>query len=73
MVKFPERMNIGQYLRLKLFFSTGLGMDSIEALSQVVWVDYLEQDEGYRYGVRFVAISSEDMDRLKTFLKKISN
>ncbi|MBI5966895.1 MAG: PilZ domain-containing protein [Deltaproteobacteria bacterium] len=73
MVKLPERIDIGQYLRLKLFFSLGLGMDSIEALSQVVWVDDLEQEEGYRYGVRFVAISSEDMSRLKTFLKKVSN
>jgi len=73
MVKLPERLGIGQYLKLKLFFSIGLDMDSIEALSQVVWVDDLEQEEGYRYGVRFVAISSEDMSRLKTFLKKVSN
>ena len=73
MVKLPERMDIGQYLRLKLFFSIALGVESIEALSQVVWVDDLSQGDGYRYGVRFVAISSEDMSRLKTFLKKLSN
>jgi len=41
---------------------------------QIAWVDlHLGREWGdYRSGVRFVDISPEDLDRLKTFLTNLS-
>jgi c-di-GMP-binding flagellar brake protein YcgR len=72
MVHLPEQMDIGQYLRITLFFSLGSDLNSIRMLSQVVWTDHVGQDGSYRSGVRFVDISSEDRNRLETFLKRLS-
>jgi len=69
----PEQMETGQYLRLKLFFSSGSELNAAEMLVKVAWVEFhLEKDLGdYRTGVRFIDISPEDMSRLKNFLRSL--
>ena len=70
----PELVGIGSHLRLKLFFTMGSELNTIDTLVEVVWVDvHLEKDWGdYRTGVRFVEISTEDMGKLRSFLKSLS-
>jgi len=70
----PEQIEIGNHLRLKLFFSMASGLQTIEALVEVAWTDiHLGKDWGdYRTGVRFVEISAEDMSKLRNFLKSLS-
>jgi hypothetical protein len=74
LVYFPEKMEVGQHLSLKIFFSSGVELNTIETLMEVVWTDIdLGKDWGdYRTGVKFVDISSEDMERLKIFLGSLS-
>jgi c-di-GMP-binding flagellar brake protein YcgR len=74
LIYFRERIEIGQGLRLKLFFTSGSDLHSMEALGEVVWVD-IHMGEGwgdYKSGVRFIDASQEDMDKLKDFLKRLS-
>ena len=70
----PEQMEMGNHLKLKLFFTVGSELNTIETVVEVVWVDmHLRMDRGdYRTGVRFVEISTEDMGKLKNFLKSLS-
>jgi c-di-GMP-binding flagellar brake protein YcgR len=70
----PEQMEIGQNLKLKLFFSFGTELKTIETLVQVVWMDiHLGKDWGdYRTGVEFVDISLDDLNMLKNFLRSLS-
>lgn len=74
LIYFPEEIEIGHYLRLKLLFPSSSGLDSIETLAQVVWRDmHLGEGWGdYRSGVRFIDISPEGMTKLKIFLKNLS-
>jgi c-di-GMP-binding flagellar brake protein YcgR len=74
LVYLPEKMEIGQHLRLKLFFASGSELNTIEMLAEVVWRDiHLGKGGGdYRCGVKFVDISTEDLDRLKNFLMSLS-
>jgi len=74
LVYLPEQTEVGQHLRLKLFFVSGPGLDSIEMLTEVVWMDiHLGKGWGdYRCGVRFIDISGEDLHKLKRFLKSLS-
>jgi c-di-GMP-binding flagellar brake protein YcgR len=68
-ILFPEQVEIGQNLKLKLFFSSDSGLNTIEMLVEVVWVNTQSGggEKHYRSGVRFINISPEDMTKLKTF------
>jgi hypothetical protein len=74
LIYLPEQVEMGQFLRLKLFFASGSGLNTIEMLVEVVWMDiHLGKGWGdYRCGVKFVDISSEDLNRLKNFLRSLS-
>ena len=71
---FPEQMEIGQHLEIKLFLTSGSKMNTIEALVQVVWIDiHLGEGWGdYRTGVKFVDITPEDLNELTNFLRSLS-
>jgi len=73
-ILFPEQMEIGQNLNVKLFFSSGSELNTVEALAEVVWIDtqLAEGEKHYRSGVRFINISPEDMTKLKKFLLSLS-
>jgi len=69
LVYLSRQIEIGQHLKIKLFFASGSHLNSIEILTEVVWVDiHLGKDWGdYRCGVKFTEISQEDLNRLKFF------
>jgi c-di-GMP-binding flagellar brake protein YcgR len=73
-ILFPEQMDIGQNLKLKLFFSSGPELNAIEMLVQVVWMNTQlgEGEKHYRSGVKFTNISPEDMTKLKNFTVSLS-
>jgi len=73
MVNLPEKLEVGQLLKIKLFFSFGPDINSIEILSQVVWADHSGGKEGYRSGVKFIEVSAEELKRLVNFLQKLTN
>ncbi len=74
LVYLPEKMEIGQYLWLKLFFVSGTGLNTVEMLTEVVWRDvHLGRNWGdYRSGLKFIEISEENMESLKDFLRGLS-
>ena len=74
LIYFPERIEIGQRLKLKLFFTSKSNLHSMEVLCEVVWIDiHLNETWGdYRSGVKFIDVSQEDMTQLKDFLKSLS-
>jgi c-di-GMP-binding flagellar brake protein YcgR len=69
-IYLSEQMEVGQYLRTKLFFPFGSELNFIELVTQVVWTDVQPgKDWGdYRAGVRFVDISPADLSNLKNYL-----
>lgn len=74
LIYLPERAEIGERLRIKLFFPSGQDLNLVEMLVQVAWIDIQLGEEGkdYRSGVRFIDISSGDLVQLKNFLKGLS-
>ena len=75
LVYLPDEIDIGQYLRLKLYFSLGSELHTIGMLVEVVWKgDHLTEDgDYYPYGVRFVDISLEDWKKLRDLLRNLSS
>src|SRR5512137_1929092 len=72
-IYFPEKMQIGERLKLRLFFSSSReDLRAVEVLAEVVWIDILAGDGEYRSGVKFVDISQDDLEKLKTFLESLT-
>jgi hypothetical protein len=57
-----------------LFFPSGFELKTIEMVVEVVWLDiHLGKDWGdFRSGLRFIDISQDNLNRLKTFLGSLS-
>jgi len=74
LIYLSEKVELGDTLRLRLYFTSGQSLDRVETLVRVVWIDLHlgEKGEDYRCGVKFVDISSTDVVKLKTFLKDLS-
>jgi c-di-GMP-binding flagellar brake protein YcgR len=74
LVFLSQPIEIGQRLKIKLFFASGPDLSSVEVVAEVVWMDiHLGKDWGdYRCGVKFIDISSEDLSKLKNFLRSLS-
>jgi len=73
-ILFSEQMEVGQNLKLKLFFSSDSKLNTIEMLGQVVWMNtqLSEGEKHYRSGVKFVNISPESRTKLENFLVSLS-
>jgi c-di-GMP-binding flagellar brake protein YcgR len=73
-VLFPEQMDIGQHLKMKLFFSSEVKLNTVDMLVEVVWINtqLREGEDHYRSGVRFINISPVDLDKVKNLLASLS-
>ena len=69
MISLSEPMEIGEQLEMKIYFTSGSSLITIEAVVKIVWVDAeIKEDGYYRFGVSFVNISPADRERLTGFL-----
>ena len=75
LLRLPESLAVGQNLGLILFIDSGPDLDAVEAFAQVqvVWEDLgLGKQGNYQVGVKFIDISSKEMDKLKSFLNTLT-
>lgn len=73
MIYVPEKLTIGQQLRVKIFFLAEPNLAAMEAIGEVVWIDLcLEEGNEYRSGLKFIEVSPDDLKRLKNFLHNLA-
>ncbi|RPJ10847.1 MAG: PilZ domain-containing protein [Deltaproteobacteria bacterium] len=73
LVYLPEVINLGDSLRIEIFYASGLELNSIKAIAKVVWYDLAAKESWgeHRYGLQFQAIEEKDLERLKALLREI--
>ena len=73
LVYMAEKPEMGQLLKVKLFFPSDSNLQAIEAVAQVAWVDlHIGEKKDYRSGLRFIEISPEGLDQLSGFLNHLA-
>ena len=73
MLFLGQKLEIGQALRIKIFFPSDPLLQSIEVLARVVWTELIFGKEGdYRCGVQFTDIPPDGLVKLKAFLDHLS-
>jgi len=73
LVYLPERIELGAFLRIEIFYVKGLELDTIKAVARVVWSDMAARESWgeHRYGLQFENIDEKDFNRLSTLLKEV--
>jgi len=75
LVYAPERMEVGQRLKARLYFaSVSDPVQSIEVLCEVAWVEEPPDDDTKKFpcGVKFIDLREEDAERLRRFILTLS-
>lgn len=73
MIYVPEKLEIGQQLRVKIFFLAEPNLTAMKVIGEVVWIDLcLEEGNEYRSGLKFIEVSADDLKRLKNFLHDLA-
>ncbi len=73
MIYVPERLEIGQQLRVKIYFLADPSLTAMEVIGEVVWIDLcLEEGNEYRSGLKFIEVSPDDLSILKDFLHNLA-
>ncbi len=67
-----EPVEVGQHLRVRVFFPFSSGLNVIEMVTQVVWMEPQKHGGDYHTGVRFVEVSPDDLFYLKNYLEGLS-
>jgi c-di-GMP-binding flagellar brake protein YcgR len=70
MLNVPERLKIGQGIKLAIFFALGVKLEAVKVNSQLVWVHETHSNGGYRSGVKFIDLSAADENKLQEFFEK---
>ncbi len=73
LVYMPEEPEMGQFLKVRLFFPSDSNLQAIEAAAQVAWVDlHIGEEKDYRLGLRFIEISPEGLNQLSGYLNHLA-
>ncbi len=68
----PEKLDVGQNLRVKFYSGAAAGIDCIQAFGEVIRVDNLgKSGKEYRYGVRFSDMQPNFFKKLRKYLKNL--
>ena len=71
LVYLPERLQMGDKLKVEIFFAKKSELNSIKGIAEVVWADLaaMESWGEHRYGLQFQSINKKDLDKLRALLK----
>ncbi len=75
LVYAPERIEVGQRLKARLYFaSVSDPVQSIEVLCEVAWVEEPPNGDMRKFpcGVKFVDLREEDAEKLRRFIQTLS-
>jgi hypothetical protein len=67
-----KNMPVGTRLTITVIFPKEFQMTNFEVVAEIIWKDtYLTRDwEGYQYGLKFVLIKEDDLQKLKRLLSE---
>jgi c-di-GMP-binding flagellar brake protein YcgR len=69
LLNIPEKLDIGQSIKLAIFVYLDKTVETIKVNSQVVWVAGREKDGSFLSGVKFIDLSSNDRHKLEKFFE----
>jgi c-di-GMP-binding flagellar brake protein YcgR len=73
LIHVPEELSAGQRLRIRFFYHSSSGMESVQALAEVSRVDRFEKSvKEYRCALRFIDLPAGELKKFRKVLKALS-
>jgi len=69
LLNIPERLDVGQLIKLAIFVYLDKTVETIMVNSKVVWVASAEKEGGFRSGMKFTDLSAKDRHKLEKFFE----
>lgn len=73
LVYLPEKMDVGEMLKVDIYFPKGLELQTIKGLAKIVWADLATKEtwREHRYGLKFHALPHKTLQKLKSLLNEV--
>ncbi|MCX8118136.1 MAG: PilZ domain-containing protein [Desulfobacterota bacterium] len=73
LVYLPEKMKVGETLKIEIYFPKGLELQTIQGLAKIVWADLASKEtwREHRYGLKFHRLPPKTLQKLKSLLKEM--
>lgn len=73
LVYLPEKLGLGELLKIEIYFAKGLELNTIQGIARVVWTDLAARESWseHRYGLQFQSIPKGNLQKLKSLLKEV--
>ena len=71
-VYLPERLQVGDLFKIKIFAPVNSEVETIQAIAKVVWASRTRMRSGkYRYGLQLQSFFKGDLDKYKALLNGV--
>ena len=73
LVYLPEKLDLGELLKIEIYFAKGLELNTIQGVAKVVWSDFAAREtwSEHRYGLQFQSMTKGTIQNLKGLLKDV--
>jgi len=73
LVYLPEKLGIGELLKVEIYFAKGLELNMIQGVAKVVWADLAAREswKEHRYGLSFQSMPKGTLQKLRNLLKEV--
>lgn len=72
LVSLPEKIDVGELLKIDIYFAKGLELQTVQGLAKIVWADLAAKEtwREHRYGLEFHSMPEDTIQKLKNLLKE---
>jgi c-di-GMP-binding flagellar brake protein YcgR len=73
LVYLPEKLEVGELLKIDIFFAKGLELNSIQGVAKIVWADLAAREtyKEHRYGLEFHSMPKGTLQKLRNLMKEV--
>jgi len=73
LVYLPEKVDVGEVLKVEIFFAKGLELNTVQGTAKIVWADLAAKEtwREHRYGLEFQSMPKGMIQKLKNLLKDL--
>ncbi len=73
LVYLPEKIDVGELLKVEIYFAKGLELETVQGLAKIVWADLAAREtwREHRYGLEFHSMPKGTIQKLRSLLKEV--
>lgn len=73
LVYLPEKIEVGELLKVEIYFAKGLELNTIQGEGKIVWADLAAKEtwREHRYGLEFHSMPKGMIQKLRNLLKEV--